>query len=392
MAAETSATGADLMARWRRISPAGRGLMLLAAVLILANVIVALVSEATAGFTPSGPASSSLATGSTGFEGWADLLQRYDRHVLRLRQPLSSGNIPSGGTVVIADPQTLSEAEYAVLRSYLDVGGRVVAAGVATDGLLQYLLGPAAAPRWSSAPVSTATPVSGAPEVTGVSEVVSSGSGGSWSSVGRTEPLLTGIGGGAPYLATAASVGRGRLVMVADSSVFSNSLLASADNAQFALDIVGPNGRAVAFDEAAHGFGTSFGWGGLPLRAQWALIIAAIAALAWMWSRAWRFGPAELAGRPLPPPRRAYVDALATSLVRARPRYDAVAPVRAAVLERLAARAGVAPGAPVELLHSRAAEAGVPDVVVAAVTRDVQTDEDAVALGRALAWLEGSRS
>ena len=366
--------------------------MLLASVLILANVIVALVSEATAGFTPSGPASSSLATGSTVFEGWADLLQRYDRQVMRLRQPLSSGNIPSGGTVVVADPQSLSEAEYAVLRSYLEAGGRVVAAGVATDGLLQFLLGPSAAPRWSSAPVSAASPASAAPEVAGVSEVVSSGSGGSWSSAGRTQPLLTSIDGQGPYLATAASVGSGRLVMVADSSVFSNALLASADNAQFALDVVGPNGRAVAFDEAAHGFGTSFGWGGLPLRAQWALIIAAIAALGWMWSRAWRFGPPELVGRALPPPRRAYVDALATSLVRARPRYEAVAPVRTAVLERVAARAGVAPGAPIDLLYARAAEAGVPELVVAAVTRDVQTDEDAVALGRALAWLEGSRS
>jgi hypothetical protein len=375
------------------MSPIGRGLLVLAFVLVLANVAVALVSEATAGFTPSGPASSSLATGSTGFEGWADLLQRYDHQVLRLRQTLSSGNIPPGGTVVVADPESLSEAEYGVLRSYLEGGGRVVTAGVATDGLLQYLLGPNAAPRWSSAPVQEASPAWGAPEVAGVSEVVSSGSGGSWSSVGKTQPLLTGITGqGLSYLATAESVGSGRLVMVADSSVFSNALLASGDNAQFALDVAGPSERPVAFDETAHGFGTGFGWAGLPLRWQWALIIGAIAALAWMWSRAWRFGPPELPGRPLPPPRRQYVDALATTLVRASPRYDAIVPVHAAALERLAAQAGVHSDAPIQLLSSRAVEAGVPDAVVAAVMRDVQTDQDAVALGRALAWLEGSRS
>jgi hypothetical protein len=392
MTATTQVAGSDLIERWRRISPVGRGLLVLALVLVLANVIVALVSEATAGFTPAGPASSSLAAGSTGFEGWADLLQRYDHQVLRLRQPLSPADVPSRGTVVVADPQSLSEAEYAVLRSYLYSGGRVIAAGVATDGLLQYLLGPSAAPRWSSAPVTEASPASAEPEVAGVGEVVSSGTGGSWSSAGRTQPLLTGTGGEGPYLATAASVGGGQLIMVADSSVFSNALLASADNAQFALDVVGPGGRAVAFDEAAHGFGTGFGWGGLPLRAQWALIIGAIAAVGWMWSRAWRFGPPERVGRALPPPRRAYVDALATSLVRARPRYEAVSPVRTAVLERVAARAGVTPGVPVEQLSARAAEAGVPEAVVAAATRDVQTDEEAVALGRALAWLEGSRS
>jgi hypothetical protein len=376
--------------RWHGYSFTTRVVLVVLAGVVAVNAFLAILDQVTAGYQPSGPSSSSLATDAGGYEAWADLLAQQGHHVVRFRQPLDQvlGGSGSVGTVVVADPGSLSSAEIGSLHQFLLGGGRVIAAGARSIPLLQSVLG-SGAPRWSPAQTGPASPPGGPlPETDGVNAVVSTGDGGSWTSDGSSTPLLVGNGG---TLALVAVVGRGRLVMVADSSVFSNQLLATADNAQFALDVVGPAGSSVAFDENAHGFGQGIGFGGLPLRWQWALVIGASAAALWMWSRARRLGPPELPGRPLPPPRLRYVQAVATMLSRTRPSGDALRPVRDQARTLLAARAAVPSEAADPELAAAAAEAGVPEDVIAGTLRGGQTDADVLAAGRALAWLEEAR-
>jgi hypothetical protein len=103
-----------------------------------------------------------------------------------------------------------------------------------------------------------------------------------------------------------------------------------------------------------------------------------------MWAIGRRFGPPEDERRPLPPPRRRFVDAQALTLARTHMPQDAIAPVRAAARERLARRAALGP------------EAGEPQIRQAAEGLGLQPDEteavlghnpDVLAAGRALARL-----
>jgi hypothetical protein len=376
--------------RWRGYSRTVRVVLTLFFAVVAVNAFLAVVQRATEGYQPSGPSSSSLATDATGYEAWADLLAQSGHAVVRYREPLNQalGGTPPVSTVVVADPASLSSAEITSLHQFLVDGGRVVAIGVKTVPLLQSVLG-TGAPRWAPVALDDATPAGApVPETTGVGLVSATGSGGSWSSDGRAQPILEEDGAA---LALVAGVGQGRLVMVADSSVFSNQELATADNAQFALDVVGPAGARVAFDENAHGFGEGTGFGGLPLSWQWTVVIGTVAAGLWLWSRGRRFGPPELAGRVLPPPRRRYVEAVGTLLARTRPSGAGVEPVRSAARALLAVRASVPPDVGDAVLAGAASEAGVPQEVVAGALGGGQTGADVLAAGRALAWLEEAR-
>ena len=71
-----------------------------------------------------------------------------------------------------------------------------------------------------------------------------------------------------------------------------------------------------------HGYGVSRGFGGLPTQVKWALLGLALTALIAVWAAGRRFGPPEDPEIEPPPPRVAYVDALAAALVRAKPEQD----------------------------------------------------------------------
>ena len=120
--------------------------------------------------------------------------------------------------------------------------------------------------------------------------------------------------------------GRGRIVLLADSSPLQNRLLGEADNAAFALALSGKG--PLTFVESVHGYGPQRGLAALPARFGWALIGLLLAALVLMVARGRRLGPPERERRELPPPRRAYVDALAATMARGKEREEAVRPVR----------------------------------------------------------------
>jgi hypothetical protein len=101
-------------------------------------------------------------------------------------------------------------------------------------------------------------------------------------------------------------------------------------------------------------------------------------------------GPPEPPEEPLFPPRRAYVDALASTLARSRDRTTAIDAVRSAARERLARRAALARDADDEAWETAARAAGLGHDEARALV-DGAGDDDGIAAGRALAHLSGTR-
>jgi hypothetical protein len=119
------------------------------------------------------------------------------------------------------------------------------------------------------------------------------------------------------------TVGPGTLELLADASPLQNRLLAHADNAQFALDLVGPAGRPIVFVESVHGYGLARGLSALPSQWWLSLGLLAVAGLAFVLARGRRLGAPDVSPPLPPPPRRAYVDAVALLLRRTRKPDDA---------------------------------------------------------------------
>jgi hypothetical protein len=136
---------------------------------------------------------------------------------------------------------------------------------------------------------------------------------GEWTDTSGYRAPLRDSAGGALLLER--TLGRGRLELLADASPLQNRLLASADNAQLALNLAG-GGRPVTFVESVHGFGQSRGLAAIPDRWWVAFAGLALAGLLWVLARGRRLGPAEPIGAASQPPRAAYVEAISLLLRR----------------------------------------------------------------------------
>ena len=333
-----------------------------------------------------GPPSSSYTTGPKGLAAYVELLARYGHPVEHLRGDLTGADLDPTATLVVLDAPELAEEEAGRLRDFLAGGGRLVAGGEGSGGWLGQVVDEP--PRHSDRSLRQAAPLARVPELAGIRTVRAAGPG-TWSHPGAAEPAL-----GRPDRALAVVLslpGDGRLVALADASPLQNRLLGEADNAAFGLGVVGEPGRAVSFAEGPHGYGRARGLGALPWRWRLALAGLAGATALWLWARARRLGPPELEARPLPPPRRAFVDALAATLARTRRPRDATAPVRARARELIARRAGLGPDATTADLRRAAAGLGLAGDEIEAVTAEDAAggDEEIVAAGRALARLSG---
>ena len=283
-------------------------------------------------------------------------------------------------TLVVLDPVGFDRDEERAVRRFVERGGRLVAGGAgATALLLEALL--ADPPAWSSAGIRNAEPVGGAPEVTGLDSVRTAGEG-SWSEPGATTPIL---GDGSRLLATVATLGRGRVVALADPSPLQNRLLATADNAGFGLAAAGDGRDRRVRRGARTATARRAGSGAIPGRWQAALFGLTLAALLGVVAAGRRLGPPEDAARPLPPARREYVDAVAVSLARTNRPAEALEPLQAAARARLARRAGLPPTASEPQLRAAAARLGWSAHETDALFAPPRTAVDVVAAGSALA-------
>ena len=358
-----------MIAAWHRLGTGPRIAVVLGGAVLVVNIALAAV-DAVVGKEPSGPTSSSYATAPEGAAAWAGLLADTGHPVRRLRQALHQAELDPGATLVLADPARLAPSEIDAAEAFVRSGGRLIATGRAALPAATRLIPEL---RWRPSGPERARPLVPVPEVAGVSEVTAAGAG-AFTDAGAALPILAGEDEG-DVLGVVAAAGDGRVVALADTSPLHNRRLADADNAALALAVVGPRGRPVVFAEAAHGYGDDGGQAlpiSLPARATGGLIAAAVAAAVWMWSKGRRFGPPEDPQRPLPPPRRAYVDALAATSALARRPDEAVAPLRQRAAARLDAGAGMLlTGEERELLR-----------------RPVTGDHELLELGRVVAHLE----
>ena len=375
---------ASVAERWRQLRPGTRVAVVAAGAVLALNVGLAALEDVTGGAGPEGPESSSYATSPGGLAAFADLLRDHGHPVRRLRAGLDAVELDRGATLVVAGAADLRPAEVDAVARFVSGGGRLVVAGEGPPALLQAVAG---GPEWSQAAVAPARVLAPVPEVAGVSSVTAGGTG-SWYEAGAALPVLGGPDG---TLATVSTSGRGRVVAVADPSVWHNRRLAQADNAAFGLAAVGGGGRPVDFAEAHHGYGPVRGFAAVPWRWRWALAGVLGAVVVAMWSRGRRLGPPEDAERELPPPRRAFVDAVGATLVRTRRPAESLAPLQAAARRRLAARAGLAADASDDDLRAAAAGIGLTPAEVNALLRPVVDDDQAMTAGRALAAVEGGR-
>jgi hypothetical protein len=331
-----------------------------------------------------GPPSSSYTTGPAGLAAYAELLARYGHPVENLRGDLAGAALDPAGTLVVLDAPALSDADARRLREFLAGGGRLVAGGEGVGGWLGEVVDDP--PRHSHRRLRQVTASARVPEVAGIRTVRAAGPG-SWSRPGAGQVAM-----GDPDLSLVVVLdtpGDGRLVALADASPLQNRLLAEADNAAFGVAVAGEPGRPVSFAEGPHGYGRARGLGALPWRWRLALAGLAGATALWLWARGRRLGPPQLPSRPLPPPRRAFVDALAATLARTRRPREATAPVRARARQLVAHRAGLTPDASPEDLRRAAAGLGLPPDEVDALYGAGDSDEGIVAAGRALVRLGG---
>lgn len=333
--------------------------------------------------SPKGPPSSSFATSREGVAAWAELIRRSGGEVRALRERVSDDTLPEDGTVVVLDPDSFTGGQAAALRRFAERGGRVVAGGAEPGDWIGELTN-GDPPAWDDGGDERARVLVPAPETGGAAELRTAGDG-HWEDAGGALPLA---GGGEGPIALVEDAREGRIVLLADASPLQNRLLADADNAALALALAGPG--PVTFVEGVHGYGTATGLGALPARFGWALILLGLSGLLLIVARWPRMGPPEPPEQPRFPPRRAYVDALASTLARSRDRTSAVESVRSAARERLARRAALARDADDEAWIEAARAAGLGQDEARALV-DAAGDRDGIEAGRALAHLSGGK-
>jgi hypothetical protein len=340
-----------------------------------------------------GPASS-LDTSGDGTAAFAQLLRSEDHPVRQLQTRLDAASLSLPGTLFVLDPQANLSVEVRTISRYVETGGRVVLGGRLSRTFLRELLGPGTLPAWHSTVPALFHPGAPRPENFAAREVVSDQPG-SWTlsaasgPQGMTDRVLLGSSARALALIVAGQ-GRGSLVLLASSSPLDNASLARADNAAFGLDLAGPAGTVVFFDEYDH-LETSSGSGlaGLPGHWQAALLLGLLAVVVWIVSAARRFGPPQPAERELVPARIAHVDAVAALLAsgsvnRLREGAD---PLRRRGRDLLGRAVGTSGDAADSELEARAANLAIDPGLVTAILREPRSESDLLELGRACATL-----
>ncbi len=264
---------------------------------------------------PKGPPSSSYATTPRGLAAYASVLERSGHPVRRLRTAIAERAPRAGETLVVLDPDVMEPEEARAIGDWVRSGGNLVAGGAGEAPWLDEVLSDP--PEWENSDARQRRTLVPVGLTTGVDAVLTTGGG--WRELGGALPVIGPTDG--PLLVTTRS-GEGTVALLADATPLTNAALAEADGAALGVALAGGDGRTVAFLETVHGYGVSRGIGGLPTRVKWALLGLALTALVAVWAVGRRFGPPEDPDSDPPPPRVAYVDALAAALVRAKPEKD----------------------------------------------------------------------
>ena len=349
---------------------------------VLFNLALFWLNQAAGG--PSGPTSSSYATSPEGVRAYADLLVEEGHDVERLRSRVDEVDVEGASTIVMLDPGTVTAEEAEALHTFVQSGGRLVVSVAEPAPWLETVTGERIA--WSAGGPADIRPLVAVPEVAGVEAVRAEGSG-RWDDLGGAVPVL-GDGSAGGVVLAIATVGAGRVALLADDSPLQNRLLASGDNAALGLALAGEAERPVLFAESHHGYGEAIGLSALPSGWKAALAGFGVAALVLVVARGRRLGPPEQTSRDLAPPRIAYVESVAGILARTGHPQAAIAPVAEAARAATIRRAGLPAGADDAAVADAARGLGVSEAGVAAMFGRAHNDLQVLEAGRALAQLQ----
>ena len=289
------------------------------------NVALNALQAATGG-SPGGPTSSSYATGGDGAGAYAELLARAGHEVRRERVTPHESALDPGVTAVVLDPPIVVAKDAVALRLFVEGGGRLIASDNGSGWLSAFVRH---APRAASRGVVEARPLRRIPELANVRLVRTAGER-AWLRSGGTSVAL---GDARRSILDFASVGKGRVLLLADSSPLQNRPARADDNAQLALALAGPARRSVVFFESFHGYGRGNGLAAIPGRWRALIAFVSLATLIFMLARVRRLGPPRtrngrsihrVASMWMPSPRRSRGRATARRLSRTcAPRSDA---------------------------------------------------------------------
>jgi hypothetical protein len=341
-------------------------------VIVLAGLllVVGLFQSATESSPTDGPAGSTYSTADDGTAAFAALLEQNGYDVEHWRVPLTARPPQPTDVVVVINGNLLDIDDSTTLLAHLESGGRVVAIGSTwLAGMLESPPGEYETTDEASRPLLPFAGFDSISETTG--NVV-------WSGTGSMLPVVGNRNG---TLAAVQYIGQGQLVAISDASIVSNAGLSQVDNALLGVLAVGAPGPTVKFIEYLHGFEQPAGLAALPTRWKQALLVLALAGLVWLLSHAKRLGPPQQVERPLPPPRAAYVDAVAATLAASQS-DDATASLQHQIDVELARR-GADIGSSADVIDV-AIRSGVDPEVARRALRGSNRERDLVAKARLL--------
>src|SRR5690348_10321349 len=125
-------------------------------VLVVANLAARALDQSVGGSSPGGAPSSSYATAPRGLAAYAELLRRTGHPITRLRGKLVDDSMPFGATLMILDPDVLTDNDAGVALQFVVNGGRLVIGGDDPNRYLSLLRD--RPPHWTTVPPDAPSP------------------------------------------------------------------------------------------------------------------------------------------------------------------------------------------------------------------------------------------
>lgn len=315
-------------------------------IVIVAGVLIVTLGIAAALLDPApnplDAGTSSFSAGPRGMKAAYLTLRELGYDVERSIEPMTTLRAePSATTLILSGQEPPSEQDKRAFRAFVDQGGTLVAIG-GNGGSAVGLVVPSDAkpPLLFDDSIKTFQPLVPSPLVRGAGEITMRAVGERVILPGTYVPLY-GASLDNPVVAVA-SIGKGRVVWLADTTPLANGQLDEAGNLRFVLNVVGaPSERRVVFDEHYQGHKRSLAsyTAGTPL--PWIALQAGFIGIAVLLTHSRRPGPVRA---PHADPRTSpmeFVEMLGTLYKRAGARQAAVNTARMRLRRAIALRCGV---------------------------------------------------